>query len=873
MLRSSKAKITCFYCNQPSYIPRTGNGSPREFDCPRCYSANKFDENGQILDYHPDVEQPFVKFARDNASPKSKAHRHVSVLCRSCENNHSIIVEQLANYLPEETDPNYEYLAEHISDFRRQLEEKYPPVCDSCAPKVNSVIKGIRYDVISKGMARVLVNTERRIHSNQIAPPRTLSRIMLGNLMVLGWFAWGAAYWTSIALLMFWQLTISIFALHASKEGPANPGWQSCIVGSWQKGNLSSACYDVSSKWVNIIFPWALILSFYDYKWLEVRRRPGSYVEDRIPYMVCQAIVSVFIGLSWWYLRPGSTFKEEGKIMVLSHASLLIETLILWIAFTSLKVTRPVYSISSKAPGQPGPSSHLPPLLVKSSSSLSNSGGMAFRPSGPSINEYLDAPRTPPSAKARQPYITSAKRHQPTPKYTIEPYQPPVPFQSRYATPAPALPPPSVNTTPGQPDPDAMDWNPSFNEDDAQDPFNPMGSFSEHRPSSPLGLFNRFDESDDEDAKTEIIDSPVKPIRRPMKGKTLMVDGMLGKQTGLESLFEVAAKLDEAKPLNQPGILKKRAHRVGQEAARLLAVCSGLFVLVSSDDTTACIGLVFALVFGTGWRFFRAAFRSGSNIQGLGDMWKRNFIILMCFLETCAGAVVAGELLGYRILTRPVGFDSIHSSKPLLPIDTTPTDIAVPFTPEVSLDMSVLEGVPAIYDSKTQMMQLIIRLLFFSVAAHQTWDFARVFAYKGTHVPVEEGQSNASPVLKRRDSREFILNKPINNFGGPLSRVQSPSIPTQTPPPPPPPPMTTGFGGLSLGGPSGATVTQRSNFSSWGKREPDVGIQRPTPQRFGATTTRSMKMPPPGMDTAPSPWTQAGFSHTPPQQPRGNRSW
>ncbi|KAK6334277.1 hypothetical protein TWF730_003491 [Orbilia blumenaviensis] len=879
MLRSSKVKITCFYCNQSSYIPRTGNGTPREFDCPRCYSTNKFDENGQIIDYHPDVEQPFVKFARDNASPKSKAHRHTSVLCRSCENNHSIIVEQLANYLPEETDPNYEYLAEHITDFRRQLEEKYPPVCDNCAPKVNSVIKGIRYSVISKGMARVLVNTEKRIHSNQIAPPRTFSRIMLGNFMVLGWFAWGAAYWASIALLMFWQFTISIFALHTSKEQSGTVSWGSCLARSWQKGNLSSSCYDVSSKWVNIIFPWALLLSFYDYKWLEVRRRPGSYVEDRIPYLACQAVVSVFIGLSWWYLGPGGTLKEEKKIMVLSHASLLIEALVLWIAFTSLKVTRPVHTISLRAPRSPGTASHLPPLLVKSSSSLSNSGGMTFRPTGPSINEHLNAPQTPPSARSRQPYINSAKRHQATPKYTIEPYQPPMPFQSRYATPAPAPLPASTHTTPGQPDPDAMDWNPSFNETDPQ--FNPMGSFSEHRPSSPLGFFDKFDDTDDEDAKTEIMDSPAKPIRRPMRGKTLMVDGLLEKQTGLESLFEVAAKLDEAKPLNQPGILKKRAHRVGQEAARLLAVCSGLFILVSSEDTIACAGLILALAFGTGWRFVRAAFGTSSKIQGLGDMWKRNMVILMCLLETCAGAVVAGELLGFRILPRHTSIGSVGSPQPLLPIDTTPTDIAVPFTPGVSLGVSLelpaAEGNYPVHEPQTQMVQLIIRILFFSIAAHQTWDFARMFAYKGTHVPIdpaaEEPLPEVGPVLKRRDSREFILNKPINNFGGPLNRVMTPTVPVQTPPPPPPPPATTGFGGLSLGGSTGSTLTHRSNFSSWGKREPDVGIQRPTPQRFGATTTRSMKLPPPGMDTAPNPWNQADFSQTPFQQPRDGRSW
>ncbi|KAK6358866.1 hypothetical protein TWF696_000046 [Orbilia brochopaga] len=881
MLRSSKVKVTCFYCNKATYTPKQPGGPIRRFECPLCNATNHFDQNGEIVDVVPTPGKPAARYAYERKSPSSRRIKQEgSVCCRSCETNHSIIVQQLSNYLPEESDPNYEYLAEHITEFRRQLEEKYPPLCADCAPKVNERLRHINYKAKTQGLGRLLQNTNKMVQSNRLAQPKSVAMAVLDIAMVLGWYAWGAAYWASIALLMFWQLTISIVAKPAATiEGLGNIGWEMCLKGSFQKGYLNNACYVASSRWVGFIFPWALLLSFYDYKWLEVRSHPGSYVEDRLQYMFCQAIVSAFMALSWWFLGPGGSFKTEKEIIVLSNSCLLIEFFMMWTAFTSLKVAHPVQKISLKE-GRP-----VMPSLINSeqSNSQESQGGMAFRPAGPSINDHIrPLTRGLPSQQISRPV---GKKLQPAfhPQSQPQTQQSNNIFSSFSSAPShpssqPSYPPTQLTSQPS--DPDAMDWNPITDEPTSfsQQSFDPF-SFSQHRPSSPLGYPDAQDEdgntSEEEDAKTEVNDSPARFRRDPMRPKSLLIDGLMDKQTGLESLFEVAAKLDEAKPMNQPGILIKRAHRIGQEAARLLAVSIGLVVLVSSEGTAACAGLLLAVLVGTCWRFANATFRSESRVQSVGEIWRRNLTVLVCLLEVCGSILVSAEMLGFHVLSSPIG------PPPLLPnIDPLTTDTAVPVLPDGSIDLSAapqpqpqpqpqigpqLGPQPASVSGQTQLAQLIIRVLFFSLAAHQTWDFAQVFAYRGTQVVQMDG-----PQQRRKNSRDLGVSEPIRRFV-PVSRETSFSDMMKAEPVAAASSSSSAFGGLSLGGGSGggsgttgrgSSLTQRSNFSSWGAQSRDagpqgrdVGIKRPQTERFGATTTRSMKVAPAGTASAQNPWT------------------
>ncbi|EPS35730.1 hypothetical protein H072_10842 [Dactylellina haptotyla CBS 200.50] len=863
MLRSSKTKVSCFYCNKPSYIPRPRAGPIRRFECPQCLATNNLNENGEITDPIPTPDKPFIRYAYEVKAPGSRRIKQdVSVCCRSCENNHAIIVQQLANYLPDESDPNYEYLAEHISDFRRQLEEKYPPLCGDCAPKVNDRLRQINYKAKTQGLGRLLENTNKMVRSNKLAQPKSPLMALLDIFMVLGWYLWGAAYWACILILMFWQFNVSLVAMPSdSIEELDKFGWSTCIKGSLMGAYLKIDCYGVSSRWVGYLFPWALCLSFYNYKWMEVRRSPGSYVEDWLPYLLCQLVVATFMGLSWWFLGPGGLLKSEKEIIILSNSCLLIEVLLLWVAFTSLKVTHPVRTISLKEsrPALTGD------LIAPAALDQEPQGGMPFRPNQ----------RVSPASQNRHAYTNPA-----TVPYHNSQASQSQPWYGNYQSPSS-----SYNQQPTllpAADPDAMDWNPSFNEPDfssSQQSLNNL-SFSQHRPTSPLGYYtsqtredyngNSSDE-DNDDAKTEVNDSPMKQ-RSAMRPKSLLIDGLMNKHTGLESLFEVAAKLDEAKPMNQPGILAKRAHRVSKEAARLLAVYSGLILLVSSGGPPACAGLFLAFMIGTGTRFVDAAFNSESRILSIGQMWKRIVVILVCLLEFAGSLVVSAEMLGFIAPAQLISSSTVNMPTfPALTLDITPTDTALPILSDGTIDLGAIP--PAAPLGQTQLVKLIMRMLFFSLASQQTWAFGKAALYKGTHVVEEE-----KPTFKRRNSRDLGVSEPVGGFMPNPNRIPSPSF-QHKPSPPSSKPTATGFGGLSLGGGglnsnTGGTLTNRSNFSSWGKRT-DSGVKTPTPERFGATTTRSMKVPPAGMHNTPNPWNSQGGSYSSQQfnQPRGTGTW
>ncbi|KAG0226354.1 hypothetical protein BGW42_003689 [Actinomortierella wolfii] len=63
-----------------------------------------------------------------------------SVFCKTCRNNHRLTYQMMSAYLPDEDDPDYERLLNNIEHKRKVLEQRYPPVCDECLPKVEQVL-------------------------------------------------------------------------------------------------------------------------------------------------------------------------------------------------------------------------------------------------------------------------------------------------------------------------------------------------------------------------------------------------------------------------------------------------------------------------------------------------------------------------------------------------------------------------------------------------------------------------------------------------------------------------------------------------------------------------------------------------------------
>ena len=69
--------------------------------------------------------------SRSNASP----------FCHSCSANQTLIMNMLANYLPDDSDPTFPALHDALPTYISNLHSRYPPVCANCQPAVDAALK------------------------------------------------------------------------------------------------------------------------------------------------------------------------------------------------------------------------------------------------------------------------------------------------------------------------------------------------------------------------------------------------------------------------------------------------------------------------------------------------------------------------------------------------------------------------------------------------------------------------------------------------------------------------------------------------------------------------------------------------------------
>ncbi|CED85260.1 Uncharacterized conserved protein [Phaffia rhodozyma] len=143
--------------------------------CDRCGCWNGWDDRGETLSFHSQMQDPSLNagsFQKRATYPSTTfplpTLSSKSPFCSSCTTNHMIVINLLANYLPEETDPGYEDLLSALPAYRRRLYERYPPVCERCEPIAEEEIRKGDYRAKTSALNGFLVNTSTvlpsRIH-------------------------------------------------------------------------------------------------------------------------------------------------------------------------------------------------------------------------------------------------------------------------------------------------------------------------------------------------------------------------------------------------------------------------------------------------------------------------------------------------------------------------------------------------------------------------------------------------------------------------------------------------------------------------------------------------------------------------------------
>lgn len=124
-------------------------------------------QNGEITD--PPVattdEAPLNhSFAKAIPPPGwSTASTKDLVFCQTCIKNQHLFRSSLAQYLPEDPNhPDYAILSRNLENFQKQLEERYPQVCENCVDRVHDRMKravyGAKVDAYGRQLERTRLN-------------------------------------------------------------------------------------------------------------------------------------------------------------------------------------------------------------------------------------------------------------------------------------------------------------------------------------------------------------------------------------------------------------------------------------------------------------------------------------------------------------------------------------------------------------------------------------------------------------------------------------------------------------------------------------------------------------------------------------------
>ncbi|KAJ5894333.1 hypothetical protein N7495_006024 [Penicillium taxi] len=254
-------RLRCFGCGQrPS---QTIRGPIRKFHCDHCGTENYLDENGDITDPPVDETNPDVYGPSGSPPPfESVDFKESDLFCSKCLRNQHLLAISLAEYLPPSDDPNSAEYEDKFAQYRSEMEDRYPQVCDACEPRARQRIKQAGYDAKADYLGRMMDQSR----ASKVAR-RARNRSWQSLLVYIG----ALSYWVSVFGQFAWN---AVSALTVPSSQYLDTSFSSCAGQT-----------------------------------LEMRRIPSECAFDLAPY-AGMALVAGFLSL-WW--NPKLRMKVDGK--------------------------------------------------------------------------------------------------------------------------------------------------------------------------------------------------------------------------------------------------------------------------------------------------------------------------------------------------------------------------------------------------------------------------------------------------------------------------------------------------------------------------------------------------------------------------------
>ncbi|ATY60972.1 hypothetical protein A9K55_006743 [Cordyceps militaris] len=220
MRRTRQTKrLSCFYCGKQTGL--TYDGTITNFLCLSCEATNYLDHNGDITD-PPVATEGEAAAPSQYARPQSvAAARPDVVFCETCLKNQHLFTASLAQYLPDDpSHPDYDELDRNYYRYRRNLEKRYPQVCDECADKVQKRIREAGYTAKTDHLRRMMDKSRGRKATRKAG--------VLDVASALGAWLWRGG----LVAQLLWHVRHILQALERPDDGMYDPDDASVYVKS-----------------------------------------------------------------------------------------------------------------------------------------------------------------------------------------------------------------------------------------------------------------------------------------------------------------------------------------------------------------------------------------------------------------------------------------------------------------------------------------------------------------------------------------------------------------------------------------------------------------------------------------------------------------
>lgn len=311
-------RIYCFYCGtRTKYTKKT---RVRRFDCDTCEATNFLDEvgnharlpslksssqlinpqNGDITDVPatPDTKstRSYATALPPNGSPPAALTNSTSqssdrLFCDLCLKNQHFLTQCLANYVPPESDADYD---SQFPEYKRNMERRYPPVCPKCEPKVRERIRKSAYaaksDILTKALSRPATLWEGKSSWN--------TALYLVEIL----------RWISLITQMVWHLLGLAGSLKDGQwTGNDHVTTTStlldivkCFIASTTGQQLSPTCLEAFAQAVHFQIVIAALTCWYI---PTMRTRRQTKTPERTTYYLTQGVALCLRYAAWWTLE------------------------------------------------------------------------------------------------------------------------------------------------------------------------------------------------------------------------------------------------------------------------------------------------------------------------------------------------------------------------------------------------------------------------------------------------------------------------------------------------------------------------------------------------------------------------------------------